>query len=84
MKPHDAELKSFLDFLFQIDWNDLSLYDLVINVDKFGIDAAADSIVHLAEAEHIQECSLGALNAMEKLSLLKRVEAAFLKDNINP
>lgn len=80
----DAELKSFLDFLFQIDWNDLSLYDLVINVDKLGIDAAADSIVHLAEAEHIQECSLSALDAMEKLSLLKRVEAAVLKDNINP
>jgi len=84
IENRDAELKSFLDFLFQIDWNDLSLYDLVINVDKLGIDAAADAIVHLAEAEHIQECSLSALSSMEKLSLLKRVEAAVLKDNINP
>ncbi len=84
IENRDAELKSFLDFLFQIDWNDLSLYDLVINVDKLGIDAASDSIIHLAKAEHIQECSLSALTSMEKLSLLKRVEAAVLKDNVNP
>jgi cytidylate kinase len=80
----DAERKGFLDFLFQIDWNDLSLYDLVINVDKLGIDAAVDMIVHLAETEYIQECTLSALDSMEMLSLLKRVEAAVLKDNINP
>jgi cytidylate kinase len=84
IENRDMELKGFLDFLFQIDWNDLSLYDLVINVDKLGIDAAGKMIVNLAEAEHIQECSLNALSSMEKLSLLMRVEAAVLKDNINP
>jgi hypothetical protein len=60
------------------------LYDLVINVDKLGIDAAVEMIVNLAETEHIQECTLSALDSMEMLSLLKRVEAAVLKDNINP
>ena len=78
------ELKGFLDFLFQIDWNNLSLYDLVINVDKLGIDAAAEMIVNLAKTEYIQECGLTALESMEKLSLLKKVEAAVMKDNINP
>ena len=84
IKNRDNELKVFLDFLFQIDWNDFSLYDLVINVDKLGIDAAAEMIVNLAQAESIQECSLTALESMEKLSLLKKVEAAVMKDNINP
>lgn len=84
IEKSDSELKSFLDFLFQIDWNDLSLYDLVVNVDKLGIDAAAEMIVNLAQTEHIQECSLSALDSMEKLSLLKRVETAVFKDNINP
>ena len=84
IENRDTELKGFLDFLFQIDWNDLSLYDLVINVDKLGIDAAAEMIVNLAKTEYIQECGLTALESMEKLSLLKKVEAAVMKDNINP
>jgi cytidylate kinase len=84
IESRDNELKVFLDFLFQIDWNDFSLYDLVINVDKLGIDAAAEMIVNLAKAESIQQCSLTALESMEKLSLLKKVEAAVMKDNINP
>lgn len=84
IENRDNELKSFLDFLFQIDWNDLSLYDLIINVDKLDLNAAVEMIVDLAETQHIQECSLTALESMEKLSLLKRVEAAVMKDNINP
>jgi cytidylate kinase len=84
IKNRDSELKAFLDFLFQIDWNDFSLYDLVINVDKLGIDAAAEMIISLAKMESLQQCSLTALESMEKLSLLKKVEAAVMKDNINP
>ena len=84
IKNRDNELKAFLDFLFQIDWNDFSLYDLVINVDKLGIDAAAEMIISLAMMESLQQCSLTALESMEKLSLLKKVEAAVMKDNINP
>ncbi|MEJ2730752.1 MAG: cytidylate kinase-like family protein [Deltaproteobacteria bacterium] len=84
IKNRDNELKTFLDFLFQIDWNDFSLYDLVINVDKLGIDTAAEMIVKIAQAESVRECSLTALESMEKLSLLKKVEAAVMRDNINP
>ena len=84
IKNRDNELKTFLDFLFQIDWNDFSLYDLVINIDKLGFDAAAEMIVNVSQTENIQECSLTALESMEKLSLLKKVETAVMKDNINP
>ena len=67
IENRDNELKSFLDFLFQIDWNDMSLYDLIINVDKLDLNAAVAMIVNLAETQHIQECSLTALESMEKL-----------------
>lgn len=80
----DNELRAFMDFSFQIDWNDLTLYDLVINIDKLGIDAAAEMIVNVAGSAGIKECSLAALESMEKLSLLKKVEAAVMKDNVNP
>jgi EAL domain-containing protein (putative c-di-GMP-specific phosphodiesterase class I) len=67
-----------------MDLNDISLYDSIINVDKIGLDSAAAQIIAMAKTRQIQECSLSALEAMEKLSLLKRVEAAILKNNINP
>jgi len=84
IENRDNELKAFLSFSFKIDWNDFSLYDLVINIEKLSIDAAAEMIINLAKTESIQQCSLTALESMEKLSLLRRVEAAVMKDNINP
>lgn len=79
----DTDLKGFLHFNFKIDWDDLSLYDLVINVEKMGIGAVAEMIVHLAGTDAIAACSLNAQHAMERLSLLNRVEAALRKANIN-
>jgi cytidylate kinase len=80
----DSDVKGFMQFSFQMDWDDLSLYDAIIKVDKIGLDSAAAQIVAMAETRQIRECSLGALETMERLSLLKRVEAAILKNNINP
>ncbi len=79
----DAELKGFLHYILRIDWGDLSPYDLVLNVDKVGTDAAASLVVHLAETDAIAACTLNALEAMERLSLQKRVEAALIKANIS-
>ncbi len=84
MHQRDNELKGFLQFSFQIDWNDLSLYDLVVNVDKLGIETVKTLIMEIARTQAIQECSLTALETMEKLSLLKRIETAVLKSNISP
>jgi cytidylate kinase len=80
----DSDLKGFMQFAFQMDWNDLSLYDAIINVDKIGLDSAAAQVIEMAKTRQIRECSLTALETMEKLSLLKRVEAAILQNNVNP
>jgi len=84
IENRDSKLKAFMNFSFQIDWNDFSLYDLVINVDKLGIDATVEMIVNVAVSDNIKECSLTAMQSMDKLSLLKKVEVAVIKDNINP
>ncbi|MGD2270763.1 MAG: cytidylate kinase-like family protein [Desulfobacterales bacterium] len=84
IQQKDNELKGFFQFSFQMDWNDLALYDMVINVDKMGLETVATLIVEIARTQAIQECSLTALETMEKLSLLKRVETAVLKSNISP
>ena len=79
----DSERRGFLQFAFQMDWNDPSLYDLIINEDKLGTDSAAQLIMDVAQSQQIKACSITALYTMERLSLLKKVEAAILKNKIS-
>jgi cytidylate kinase len=79
----DHERRGFLRFAFHMDWNDLSLYDLVINTEKMAADGAANLIIAAAHSEEIQACGLTALEAMDRLSLTKKIEATLLKHNIS-
>lgn len=80
MNKSDHERRGFMRFAFHMDWNDPSLYDLVINTGKFGIQGAADLILNATRSPAIQECSFSALESMERMSLVKKVEAALLKE----
>ncbi len=46
--------------------------------------SAADVIVAAAQSQEMKTCSLTALDAMDRLSLMKRIEAALLKNSFNP
>jgi len=79
MNKSDHERRGFLKFAFHMEGNDPSLYDLVINTGKFGVEGAASLILDATKSQAIQECSLNALESMERMSLMKKVEAALLK-----
>lgn len=79
----DRERGGFMDYAFQIDWNDPSFYDLMINRDKVGVKTAAKMIAKAAVSDEINSCSLTAVEAMENLSLQKKVEAAILRANFS-
>ncbi|RLB80958.1 MAG: hypothetical protein DRH15_07100 [Deltaproteobacteria bacterium] len=83
IRKADSDLRGFLQSSFQMDLDDISLYDAIINVSKIGMESAASQITAMAKTREIRECSLSALEKMERLSLLKRVEAAALKNNID-
>ena len=72
----DSERRGFLRYAYHIDWDDLFHYDLVINTAKLGIEGAAEVILHSLRLQVINECSLQALDAIERLTLQKRAEAA--------
>jgi len=57
---------------------------LIIKRDKLSTDSAAKLIVEVAQSQEIKECSLTALESMERLSLSKKVEAAIVKNNFSP
>lgn len=79
----DSQRNGFFKFAFHMDLNNPSLYDLVINTQKISHETATRFIVDLASAEEISTCSLTALEAMERLSLLKKVEAELLRHDVN-
>lgn len=84
IQKSDNERKGFLQFAFQMDWDDPSLYDLIINRDKLDVNSAATLIMDVAKSEAIKACSIAALESMERMSLLKKVHAAILKNSISP
>jgi cytidylate kinase len=79
----DHEQKGFFQFAFHMDWNDPSLYDLIINTEQIGLDLAARIIMEVAASDQMKACSLTALDAMEKLSLKKKVQAVLMENNIS-
>ena len=83
IRKSDSQQKGFFRYAFHMDWNDPSLYDLVINTEKMGIDSAVKLIRDAASSEQIQACSLTAVNSMERLSQKKKIEAALVENDIN-
>jgi cytidylate kinase len=83
IRKSDHEQRGFFRFAFQMDWTDPSLYDLIINTEQLGIDTAAHLIIEAARSENIKTCSLSAVDAMERLSLKKKVEAALLENRLD-
>jgi cytidylate kinase len=82
IRKRDNEQRGFFRYAFNMNWNDPSLYDLIVNTEKMGIDSAVGLIVDAARSDQIQSCSITAVDAMERLSLEKKIEAALMENNI--
>ena len=78
IKKADHEQKGFLRYAFKMDWQDPSLYDLIINTEQIGLDMAVKIIVETARSGQMKSCSLTAMEAMEKLGLEKKIRATLL------
>lgn len=83
VEKSDNAQKGFFQYAFNMQWDDPTLYDLVINPGKIGPNAAVKLIVEAASPENMNTCSLSALEAMGRLGLVKKIEAALLKNGHN-
>jgi len=75
----DSQNREFFRFAFHKDWDDPSLYDLCVNPGKIGIERASQTIVETARYSELKACNIYALEAIERLSQTKRIEAALLE-----
>lgn len=83
VEKSDNAQKGFFQYAFNMQWEDPTLYDLVINPGKLGPDAAVKLIVEAASPENMNTCSLSALEAMGRLGLIKKIEVALQKNGHN-
>jgi cytidylate kinase len=83
VEKSDNAQKGFFQYAFNMHWDNPTLYDLVINPNKLGPDAAANLIVEAASPENMNSCSLSALEAMGRLGLVKKIEVALLRNGHN-
>jgi len=82
IRKSDSTLKGFFRFAYQREWDDPTIYDMVINTEKMGSETAAGLIVEAARSEEMKACSLAVIDSMMRLSLAKKIEAELIKNNI--
>ncbi len=75
----DQERKNWVRFLFNLDWNDPLLFDLVVNLSRMGVDAAAEAVVQTARRPEFQPTPQSR-QLLCDLALASRVEATLAVD----
>ncbi len=75
----DRERREWVRFLFEVDWEDSHLYDLVLNLSRMSLHAACETVAQLTERDEFKP-NPASLKAMEDLTLRSRVSAALATD----
>jgi cytidylate kinase len=76
----DTERREWTRFLFEVDWDDPLLYDLILNLSRMSLETACETVVCLTERDEFQPTA-ASLRAMQDLTLQSRVSAALAKDS---
>lgn len=84
IRKNDHESKGFFRHLFHKDGDDPSLYDVCINPGKIGLERAVQTIIEMARYPELKACNIYALDALERFSKTKRIEASLLEQGLQP
>lgn len=79
VKTLDMQLMKWTRFLYGVDWQDPSLYDAVLCVDRVGVEGAADTIVGMTRLAPFQHTD-ASRKAFADLLLSSTVWAALTGD----
>jgi cytidylate kinase len=75
----DKDRRQWTRFLYDVEWDDPHLYDVVLNLSRISLSAACDAVVHLAAQAEFRP-TVASLKAMEDLALSSRVSAELARD----
>ncbi len=80
IKMLDKQSLNWTRFLYGVEWQDPSLYDIVINLDRTSVEGAADIIARMAELEDFKPDN-ASRRAFNNQVLSSMVWAALTKDD---
>jgi cytidylate kinase len=75
----DKERRDWIRFLFDVEWDDPYLYDLVVNLSRMSLSIACDIVARMTEQEEFKPTA-ASVKAMQDLALSSQVSAALAKD----
>ncbi|RPJ40553.1 MAG: BON domain-containing protein [Deltaproteobacteria bacterium] len=75
----DRDSAGFLRSFFEVDWEDRTLYDLMINTEKLSAETAVKMIVASVSSPEIQEGEKKSDAKLADLALTQKVEVALMK-----
>jgi cytidylate kinase len=75
----DKERQQWTRFLFDVEWDDPSLYDMVLNLSRMSLATACEAVVNLTKKEEFRPTAL-SMKAMQDLALSSRSSAVLVRD----
>lgn len=75
----DEDRRKWTRFLYGVEWEDPSNYDMVLNLEYLGVDGACELVTRLTELEMFQQTEASQA-ALEDLALGSLVTAALARD----
>lgn len=75
----DKERNKWTQFLYGVEWQDASLYDVVVNLERMGIEGACQMLLGMIALDAFKPTP-ESIKALEDLTLSSRVWAALVKD----
>jgi cytidylate kinase len=74
----DRDSSGFIRSFFDVDWEDESLYDLILNTQSISVGTAASLIVEATRAPEISQWASDAQSGLEDKALMQKAKAALI------
>jgi cytidylate kinase len=78
IREKDRETSGYLRYLFNVDWLNPQIHDLVINTASLGVPSATDAVIHAIERMNLKPTP-ETLARLEDLARTSRAEAEALR-----
>jgi cytidylate kinase len=75
----DKERRHWIRFLFDVEWDDPYLYDVVLNLSRTSLATACDMVARMTEQEEFKPTAT-SMKALQDLTLSSRVSAMLASD----
>jgi len=78
LQQSDLDSAGYIQSFFNADWNDASLYDLLINTEKLSPETAVQLIINSVQSREIQEGVEKGKEELADLALVQKAEAKLI------